>query len=81
MFYSVDERAEKSIRLAKHASDRAIKYDLDSETIKRIIHEGEKQQDGKTKVKYVLRGKRGVLVAVCSEYADQIIIITIMKGR
>ena len=72
---------KKPIRLTKHASDRAIKHDLDSETIKHIIYEGERQQDGKTKVKYVLRSKRGVLVAVCSEYADQIIIITIMKGR
>jgi Domain of unknown function (DUF4258) len=69
------------IRLTKHASDRAIKYDLDSGAIKRIIEEGERQQEGKTKVKYVLRGKRGVFVAVCSKNNDQIIVITIMKGR
>jgi hypothetical protein len=72
---------KKPIYLTKHASARAIKYDLDSEDIKRIIDEGEKRVEGKAKVKYVFRGKRGVLVAVCSEYPDQIIIITITKGR
>lgn len=71
----------RPIRLTKHASDRAIKYDLDSGAIKRVIEEGERQPEGKTKVRYVLRSKRGVLVAVCSEYNDQIIVITIMKGR
>ena len=72
---------KRPIRLTKHASDRAIKYDLDSETIKRIIEEGERQQEGKTKAKYVLRSKCAVFVAVCSENNDQIIVITIMKGR
>jgi hypothetical protein len=71
----------KPIRLTKHASDRAIKYDLDSQAIRRIVEEGEKQEEGKTKVRFVLQTKRGVLVAVCSEESNQITIITITKGR
>jgi glutamine phosphoribosylpyrophosphate amidotransferase len=72
---------KKPIRLTKHASDRAIKYDLDSEAIKRIIEEGEKQEEGKEKVKYVLRSKRGVYVAICIESPEQIVIITLTKGK
>ena len=72
---------KKPIRLTKHASDRAIKYDLDSEAIKRIIEEGRKQEEGKDKVKYVFRSKRGVLVAICSESPEQIVVITFTKGK
>ncbi len=72
---------KKRIALTKHASNRAIKYDLDSETIKCIIEEGKKQQEGKEKVKYVFRSKRGVLVAICAESPEQIVIITLTKGK
>lgn len=66
---------KKCIAFTKHASDRAIKYDLNSETIKRIIEEG------KEKVKYVFRSKHGVYVAICAENPEQIIIITLTKGK
>jgi hypothetical protein len=54
---------------------------LASELIERMIWEGERQREGKTKAKYVLKTKNGVWVAVCEVYPDQIIVITIMKGR
>jgi predicted transcriptional regulator len=72
---------KKPIRLTKHAVQRALKYDLASELIERMIWEGERQREGKTKAKYVLKTKNGVWVAVCEVYPDQIIVITIMKGR
>ncbi len=72
---------QKPIRLTKHAVQRALKYDLDPELIERIVWEGEKQKEGKTKARYVLKTKAGVWVAVCQEYCDQIIIITLTKGR
>ena len=72
---------KKPIRLTKHAVQRALKYDLDPEMIEKIIWEGEKQKEGKTKAKYVLKAKNGVWVAVCEEYSDQLIIITLVKGR
>lgn len=72
---------KKPVRLTKHAVQRALKYDLTPELIERIVTEGERQKEGKTKARYVLRGKRGAWVAVCEEYPEQIIIITILKGR
>jgi hypothetical protein len=72
---------KKPIRLTKHAVQRALKYDLAPELIEKIIWEGEKQKEGKTKAKYVLKAKNGVWVAVCEEYSDQIVIITLVKGR
>lgn len=71
----------KPIRLTKHAVQRALKYDLASELVERMIWEGERQKEGKTKTKHVLKTKNGVWIAVCEEYPDQIIVITIMKGR
>lgn len=72
---------KQPIVLTKHASDRAIKYDLNSALIKRIIEEDQKHQEGKTKTRYVLQTKHGTLVAICSECPDRITIITITKGR
>jgi hypothetical protein len=54
---------------------------LDPEFIERIIWEGERQEEGKTKTKHVLKTKNGVWIAVCEECPDQIIVITITKGR
>ena len=56
-------------------------YDLDSHAIKRIIEEGQRYKEGKTKTRYALRTKHETLVAICSECPDQITIITITKGR
>ncbi len=72
---------KKPIRLTRHAVQRALKYDLDPEFIERLVWEGEKQKEGKTKMRYVLRNKSGVWVAVCQESPEQIVIITITKGR
>jgi hypothetical protein len=72
---------KKPIRLTKHAVQRALKYDLSPELIEKIVWEGQRQQEGKTKTRYVFRAKGNVWVAICNEYPDQIIIITIVKGR
>jgi len=71
----------KPIHLTKHAVQRALKYDLAPELVERMIWEGERQKEGKTKTTHVLKTKTGVWIAVCEEYPDQIIVITIMKGR
>jgi hypothetical protein len=72
---------KKPIRLTKHAVQRALKYDLSPELIEKIVWEGQRQREGKTKARYVLRAKNSVWVAICNEYPDQIIIVTIVKGR
>ena len=72
---------KQPIVLTKLASDRAIKFDLDSAMTKRIIEEGQRYKEGKTKTRYVLQTKPGTLVAICSEYPERITIITITKGR
>jgi len=71
----------KPIYLTRHAVQRALRYDLSSEEVEKIISDGEKKVEGKTKVRYVLRSKRGVWVAICEDYPDQIIVLTITKGR
>ena len=73
--------SKQPIYLTRHAVQRALKYDLSPETVERIIVEGEKRVKGKTKARYVLREKRGVWVAICEEQPDQIIVLTITRGR
>jgi len=71
----------KPIYLTRHAAERALKHNLSPEEVEKIIVEGERHSEGKTKTRYVLRGKRGVWVVICEEYLDQIIVLTITKGR
>ena len=71
----------KPIRLTRHAVQRALKYDLTQELIERVVLEGKRQTEGKSKAKYVLRTKSGVWIAICQESPDQMIIITLTKGR
>jgi hypothetical protein len=72
---------QKPIRLTKHAVQRALKYDLPPETFQKIIQEGQRQPEGKTKSRYSLKTKKGVWIAICQETPDFIVIITITKGR
>ena len=70
----------KPIYLTRHAVQRALKYDLNPETVEKIIREGERKPEGKTKTRYVLRSKRSTWVAICEEHSYQIIVLTITKG-
>ena len=70
----------KHIYRTRHAVQRALKYDLNPETVEKIVREGEKKPEGKTETRYVLRSRRSTLVAICEEHSDQIIVLTITKG-
>lgn len=70
----------KLIYLTIHAVQRALRYDLSPETVEKIVREGERKPEGKTKTRYVLRSRRSTLVAICEEHSDQIIVLTITKG-
>ena len=72
---------EKSVLLTKHAAERALKYNLTKEAIIEIIRRGRRLREGKTKVRFTLKTKRGLLVAICEEYTNQIIVLTITKGK
>jgi len=76
-----DNVQKKPIRLTRHAVQRALKYDLSPELIEKIVWEGQRQREGKTKARYVFRAKNSVWVAICDEYPDQIVVVTFVKGR
>jgi hypothetical protein len=73
--------SNKPLYLTRHAVQRALKYNLSPEEIETIVREGERKSEGATKVRYVLRSKSNVWVAICEEYPDHIILITITRGR
>ena len=70
----------KPIRLTMHAVERGLDNNLDQEDIIRIIREGVKEQEGKTKCRYILKTRRETLVAVCDEDDERVIVITVGKG-
>jgi len=80
-YIDVTGMTQKPILLTKHGVQRCLKNNLSPEEIEKIIREGERTSEGATKTRYVFQGKRGVWVAICEEYADQIIVMTITKGR
>ena len=71
----------RPIYLTRHGVQRALGYDLSSEEVEKMISDGERKVEGKTKAGYALRSKRGVWVAICEECRDQIIVLAIRKGR
>ena len=73
--------SDKQIRITMHAAERAYQFKLDSMDIEKIIRDGKRVQEGKTKTRYVLRTKRGVLVAICEESSELVMVRTITKGR
>jgi len=72
---------EKPIYLTKHAVQRGLRHNIDPQDFEKIIREGEKRREGRTKTRYILRTKSGTLIAICEELPDQIIIKTVTKGR
>jgi len=72
---------DKQIRMTRHAVERGLRFDLDPSNIEKIIREGQRFVEGKSKVRYVLRLRRGVYVAICEESPDLIVVKTITRGK
>ena len=70
----------KPIKLTRHAVERGLSQSLREEEIIRVVREGLKEPEGKTKCRYVLRTRRGTLIAVCDEDEERVIVITVTKG-
>ncbi|MBM3301386.1 MAG: hypothetical protein FJY85_15715 [Deltaproteobacteria bacterium] len=70
----------KPIKLTMHAVERGLTHNLDPEDITRIVREGVKMPEGKTKCRYILKTRTETLVAVCDEDDERVVIITVTKG-
>lgn len=71
---------DKPIKLTMHAVERGLDNHLDPEDIIRIVRDGIKEPEGKTKCRYILKTRRETLVAVCDEDDERVIVITVTKG-
>jgi len=72
--------ARKEIRITKHAAMRMLALDLTFDDIKKTIEPGREVREGRSKTRYVFKGKRGVLVVICHEYPDHRAVKTVLKG-
>jgi len=58
-----------------------VNLDIGFEEIRKTIGEGERTTEGRTKTRYTLRIKRGLIVAICREFPDEISVITVTVTR
>nr|MDO8135688.1 DUF4258 domain-containing protein [Candidatus Njordarchaeum guaymaensis] len=72
---------DKETTVSKHAVMRMARLDVDYESVRTAICEGERVSEGKTKVRFRLRVKREVLLVICREFPDRMHVITVMKGK
>jgi len=70
----------KPIKLSMHAVERGLYNNLDQDDIIRIVREGVKEPEGKSKCRYILKIRKETLVAVCDEDDERVIVITVTKG-
>lgn len=73
--------AEKPVRFTKHAIIRTLSLGFTEDEVVRAIARGERRREGKNKFTATLRLKRGFLFAVCSDYSDHILVITVGRGE
>jgi len=71
--------ARKEIRITKHAVEKMLALDL-TDDIKKTIELGKEVREGRSKMRYIFKGKRGTLVVICHEYPDHIAVKTVVKG-
>lgn len=69
----------KPIYFSRHALDRMLSSHITEDIVIKTIQEGEIKREGKSKFRAVKRSKKGLIIAICNEYADHIKIITLMK--
>jgi hypothetical protein len=72
---------ERELTVSKHAAERLWSFGLLTDDLEKVIREGERTREGKTKTRYRLRTKKGLLIAICREYPDQILVITVTRRR
>jgi len=58
-----------------------MRFDLDPVDFEKIILEGERVTEGRSKARYTLRTRKGLLIAVCEESPEMIVVITVTRGR
>ena len=68
------------IRYTKHAIRRMEDLCLTTEFVEeKIIGEGGKIRQGRTKVKFVFRQKNKLWIAICAEIENELTVITIVE--
>ena len=73
--------SERPILFTEHAVRRYVSLNLNPELVRETIKLGKRERVGKAKWRAVRRTKRGTVVVIFAEYADQIKVITITRGK
>lgn len=72
---------ERRIILTRHATETMVNLDIGFEEIRKTILEGERMAEDRSKTRYTLRTKRGLMVAICREFPDETAVITVTVTR
>jgi UDP-N-acetylglucosamine 2-epimerase len=73
--------AKKPLRITRHASERMLGLSLTLLDLEKIQEQGRIMREGRTKRRIVGRIKKGVVVLICEEYPDHVVVKTVVKGR
>jgi hypothetical protein len=73
--------AKKPLRITRHASERMLGLNLTLLDLEKIQDQGRIMREGRRKRRIVGRIKKGVVVLICEEYADHVVVKTVVKGR
>jgi len=73
--------SERGIIVTRHAAERIVRFEIDLADLEKTLREGERLPEGKSKARYRLRTKKGLLIVICREFPDQIVVITVTRRR
>lgn len=71
----------KLVFFTRHALEKIFKEKLSEEDAIQAVQNGVRKQEGKTKFKAILKRREYSVIAVCCEYEDHVLVITVLKSK
>jgi len=71
--------SRKAIRMTEHAIQRMMDNNLTEHDVEKAVMEGERLTEGKTKTRYRLKTKKGLVIVVAVEDPTRVTVITVTK--
>ncbi len=71
----------KPVRFTKHATAKCVKEGINQSHAVQAVCEGSITPEGGGKFKAILRKNKAWIIAVCQEYEDHILVITVIRKQ
>jgi len=71
----------RPVILTRHAHERLMRLGFSHSDVLRALREGERIAEGRSRARYRLRTKRGVLVVITREFPEEVFVTTVTRGK